>query len=184
MHSAAVAVSLAAILSASAASAIGPFPLESTVNAALASARAMPLSRPTGLSRKDYVALVADVVGHFQQFQDAQGRIIDPYMHEEIQYSTPCYAMGCFLLATEPLGATKPPPIESCAAALNASALELASGVCASNSCNFFTKPVMLALRLAKEHQLVPPATIAEIEASLRRIDPLKDYHGFQEGEA
>src|SRR4051812_19446793 len=50
--------------------------------------------KPTGLTRKDYLKLIAGEVDFWKQHQDEQGAIIDPYENAEKQYSTPAFALA------------------------------------------------------------------------------------------
>src|SRR5688572_5735701 len=52
----------------------------------------------TGVARGDYLKVIAGVVNYFRHFQTNDGRIIDPFQHKEIQYSTPCYAWAATAL--------------------------------------------------------------------------------------
>jgi len=49
--------------------------------------------RQTGLSGRDYLAVIDAQVAVFRKHQDAVGAIIDPIEKIEWQYSTPCYAL-------------------------------------------------------------------------------------------
>src|SRR5580693_6319646 len=68
-----------------------PFPLASVVAQARQTA-ASSKGIPSGLTREGYLKTCEGIVGFFQHFQTAEGRIIDPFMRKEVQYSTPCYA--------------------------------------------------------------------------------------------
>jgi hypothetical protein len=67
------------------ASSLSPFPLASVVNDARAYAAAKSLVNPTGLSRSDYLTTIHGIVSFFRPYQAANGSIVDPYAHEEIQ---------------------------------------------------------------------------------------------------
>src|SRR4051794_33660858 len=77
--------------------ALAPFPLKETVANAKRQLSAAEVS-PTGVKREDYLNVVAGIANFFHHFQAADGRIIDPFQHEEVQYSTPCYAWACAAL--------------------------------------------------------------------------------------
>ena len=65
---------------------IPPFPLQSVVEKAKdAVSKAAPV-QPTGLNETSYLETIAGIVHYFKQCQDSDGAIIDPYVHEEIQY--------------------------------------------------------------------------------------------------
>ena len=36
-------------------------------------------------------------------YQDLDGKIIDPFIQKEIQYSTPCYALSCAVILKKSL---------------------------------------------------------------------------------
>ncbi len=54
--------------------------------------------KQTGLTRNDYLPLVAGNVDFFKGFQNAAGAIIDPYEKRERQYSTPAFAQAAATL--------------------------------------------------------------------------------------
>src|SRR4051812_33097103 len=47
--------------------------------------------KPTGITRANYVPLIAANIDFFKKCQDATGAIIDPVSKGERQYSTPAY---------------------------------------------------------------------------------------------
>ncbi|HXG23986.1 MAG TPA: hypothetical protein VNJ09_05470, partial [Chthonomonadales bacterium] len=97
---------------------------------------------PTGLSRQDYRAIIQGIVDFFSHFQAEDGRILDPFEHREIQYSTPCYAWAATALLEEeePLNL-----LDSAARALECALEELVCGGAAGGHGDFFTFPVLLA---------------------------------------
>jgi hypothetical protein len=54
---------------------------------------------PTQFKRNDYLDVVAGQVNAMRQYQNAQGRIIDPVEKEERYFTTPCYAHSVAVLA-------------------------------------------------------------------------------------
>ena len=84
-----------------------PFPLADVVTQAFAAAAQRPAPVPSGITRRDYLLLIAGTVEAFVPAQSMDpaspnyGKIIDPYAGEEIQYSTPCFANAAALLLKE-----------------------------------------------------------------------------------
>ena len=97
----------------------------------------------TSVSRDSYLDMAESIVAYFRQHQQADGRILDPYVGREVQYSTPCYAWVSALLAGARGG--KADFLESASAALTASLHELITGTPADRHGDFFTIFVMLA---------------------------------------
>src|SRR5581483_8923394 len=66
-------------------------------------ARAKPPSgfQSTGMTRKDYLELIEGNVDFYKQHLNEQGAIIDPVKHEEIQYSTPSFALAAATLVAQ-----------------------------------------------------------------------------------
>jgi hypothetical protein len=100
----AIATAGIVFLAARAVSQETPFPLADIV----AEARQMAASFhtvPSGMGRADYLKTSEGIVVYFQHFQNPDGRIIDPFLRREVQYSTPCYAFFTFpcMLAYETL---------------------------------------------------------------------------------
>src|SRR5438105_2556039 len=57
--------------------------------------------KSTGMTRKDYLPLIAGNIDFWKHFQNKSGGIIDPYENAEKQYSTPAFALGAALLVAE-----------------------------------------------------------------------------------
>ena len=96
----------------------------------------------SGLGREDYLKTSEGIVLFFQHFQAADGRIIDPLLRREIQYSTPCYACAASALIS---GGRQTNLLDSAARALDVALEELSTGHAADNHTDFFTFPCMLA---------------------------------------
>lgn len=56
---------------------------------------------PTGLTRADYLPVIAGIVDFFRAYQNEAGAIIDPYTHAERQYSTPAFAAAAARLVRD-----------------------------------------------------------------------------------
>ncbi len=148
---------------------IPAFPLSAQVEAIKTSLKSLSCT-PTGLNKADYLSVVSGIVKHFRNFQGADGRIVDPYLHREIQYSTPCFAWAASALVlggqTNWLGPA--------ALALDASLEELATARCADNHGDFFTFPAMLAYEHLRDR--VDNDRRAQWEQWLRDLNPAKTY--------
>jgi hypothetical protein len=150
---------------------LDPFPLESVAQSAASIAGAIPLLSNTNYKNEDYLHTIDGVITYFKQFQDANGSIIDPYAHQEIQYATPTYAHGAALLVSTGYSTDY---FETAALALTSSLTQLSTATCASNHCNFFTFPSMMAYyRLAP---LANASLVAQWQDLLRLLDPAAAY--------
>jgi hypothetical protein len=130
------------VAAASIARALNPWPLEGTVGLARQNAEGLSLTRPTGLSRNSYLETINGIVGFFTQFQAANGSIIDPYAHEEIQYATPTYASATSLLVATGYNTSL---LETSALALDSALSQLSNGTAPQGHTNFFMFPIMMA---------------------------------------
>jgi hypothetical protein len=122
---------------------------------------------PTKLHREDYIHIVEGVVDYFHHFQAPDGRIIDPFVHREIQYSTPTYALAAAVLIES---GKRPDLLDSASRALDCAMYELASHSAADKVGDFFIVPVMLAYRYLDKR--VSPAVRSRWNGYLRTIDP------------
>lgn len=125
----------------------------------------------TVLSRNDYLAVGEGIVDSFRHFQDESGRIIDPFVHREVQYSTPCYAWAAAALVDS---GRRPDLVESAARALERALQELADGKPADYHGDFFTFPAMLAYEHLRGH--VASERRRQWEVLLRAIQPEHAY--------
>ena len=76
------------------------------------------------------------LVHYFYSCLDKQGRIIDPYMRRETQYSTPAFAAAAALLYRE---RKEKWMLEGASKALEASLNQMAQETCADGHSNFYT---------------------------------------------
>jgi hypothetical protein len=167
-----LAVVLAAMLflTERCAAAESAFPLGATV----AAGREVALSArvaPSGLDRNDYLATSEGIVAFFQHFQTPDGRILDPYLGREVQYSSPCYAWAAAALVTS---GRRTNLLDSAARALDISLEELSIGHAADNHGDFFTFPCMLAFEALRGR--VSNERRARWEDNLRAIAPERVY--------
>lgn len=144
-------------------------PVIRQVRTRLASAGAPRVA--SGISNRDYASIAYGIVQYFRHFQAPDGRIIDPFLHREYQYSTPTYAFAAATLA-DVAGVADLYP--SAARALDSSLFQLASGTPADRHGDFFIVPAMLAWERLQER--VDAATRARWEKYLRMIDPQIAY--------
>jgi hypothetical protein len=126
---------------------------------------------PSGLSRDDYLKTTQGIVEFFQHFQREDGRIIDPFMHKEVQYSTPCYAWAAAALV---MSGRDTNMIDSTVRALDISLEELSTGHAADGHSDFFTFPCMFAYEALRDR--VASERRATWETELRAIVPEKIY--------
>lgn len=148
-----------------------PFPLAPIVAQARRDASAAKVV-PSGLTREDYLKTSEGIVDFFQHFQTPEGRIIDPFLHREVQYSTPCYAWTATALV---VSGRRTNLFDSAARALDISLDELSSGHAADAHSDFFTFPCMLAYEALRDR--VAPERRAKWETDLRSIIPERIYH-------
>lgn len=147
------------------------YPLaEIVAQARLAAASNAPSA--TGLGRDDYLKTAAGIVSFFQHFQTPAGRIIDPYLHKEVQYSTPCYAWAAAALVKS---GRQTNLLESASRALDAALAELSTGHAADGHGDFFTFPCMFAYEALRDR--VAPGRRGLWEEDLRAIAPKLSYH-------
>lgn len=122
-------------------------PLAATIETFLANQKQVADFQPTGLSRDDYLEVIAGQVTTMSQYQDADGRIIDPHGKREKYYSTPCFAHAVAVLAHAgyPISEAL---LESGMRALDVSIRDLFENTPADRHGDFFTWPVTWAWHL------------------------------------
>ncbi|MDQ3440163.1 MAG: glycoside hydrolase family 88 protein, partial [Planctomycetota bacterium] len=125
----------------------------------------------TGLTRADYLKLIAGNVDFFKQHQDERGAIIDPYRKAEFQYSTPCYAYAAATLIAH---AKRDDLLESAAKAFDWAASQLAKGEGANGHEDFYTPSLARAYPLLKDR--VAPERAKKWADDLAGFDPYKVY--------
>lgn len=153
-----------------------PFPLAATV-AAMKTNLASANVESTRLKRSDYLATISGVVHYFHHFQAEDGSILDPFLHKEFQYSTPCYAWAATALV---VGAGETNLLDSAALALECALTELAENRPAMRHGDFFTFPVMFAYENLRGK--VPSERRKKWDSLLRQIDPTKCYSDILHG--
>ncbi len=146
------------------------FPFDSSVET-LRSTLSEKKVAATGLHREDYLDAIAGIVGFFRFFQTPDGRILDPFMRREVQYSTPCYAWAATALI---ISGRQPDLLSSASAALECSLEQLATAQAADRHGDFFTFPAMLAYEHLRERVLAQRRQ--RWEQLLQAIDPYRAY--------
>jgi hypothetical protein len=126
---------------------------------------------PTGLTRGDYLKLVAGNVDFWKRHQNGDGAIIDPYRKEEFQYSTPCFAVAAAALVEY---SGRKDLLEPAAKAMDWATLRLSQRKGASAHEDFYPPPLAHALPLLKGK--VDAARFAKWEENLRSFDPARTY--------
>lgn len=125
----------------------------------------------TALNRRDYLKAISGMVDYFRHFQAEDGRIKDPYLRREIQYSTPCYAWAAAALV---VGNRQTNLLDSAARALENALQQLADATPCDRHGDFFTVPCMFAYENLKG--LVPPERRKKWETLLTAMDPQRCY--------
>ena len=127
--------------------------------------------RPAGVTRDQYLRLIAGIVGFFAPHQDAAGAIIDPYEHAEKQYSTPAFALAGAALRS---AGRESVPLPAVVRAMTFACATLADGKAADGHADFYTVLLLHADRLLAP--LVPESTATAWCRDLARIVPEKIY--------
>ncbi|TWT80257.1 Unsaturated rhamnogalacturonyl hydrolase YesR [Planctomycetes bacterium CA13] len=102
---------------------------------------------PTNLTRKDYLDVIAGQVLVMRQYQDDDGRIIDPVEGVEKYFTTPCYAHSVAVLAKAGYPIAND-VVESGMKALDVALDDMANAKAAGGHGDFFTWPIVLAFEL------------------------------------
>jgi hypothetical protein len=126
---------------------------------------------PSGVTRDEYLRLIAGIVEFFARHQDARGAIVDPYERAEKQYSTPAFALAGGVLGAAGRGTSLLPGVTR---AMAFACVSLADGKAADAHADFYTVLLMHADRLLAP--LVPASTSAAWRRDLARIVPEKIY--------
>jgi hypothetical protein len=154
-------------------------PLRAKIGAFLKRQDAFGGFRPSGLARADYLRVIEGQVRAMRGYQNAAGRIVDPVHKAEFAFATPCYAHAVAALAAggriEDTGL-----LESGMRAMDAAVADMAAGAAPDNHGDFFTYPVLLALRLYEPR--VPAARSAGWRKSIAQLEPGKFYKANKPG--
>jgi hypothetical protein len=137
----------------------------------------LQLFRSTGLTRADYLTLIAGEVDFWKTQQNpTTGAIIDPYRGGEFQYSTPAFAHAAAALVAY---AGREDLIEAAALALDWSARTLSARKAASGHEDFFAPMIAHSIRLLKP--FVPAERAAAWEYDIWYFEPFLVYR-YQPG--
>jgi hypothetical protein len=127
--------------------------------------------KPTGLTRADYLPLIAGNVDFFKGYQRADGAILDPVSRQEVQYSTPAFAAAAGVLVQE---AGRKELLEPAAKALTCSLTALLAKKTANNHSDFYIPLIMQAYGVLKDQ--VSDEVRAGWEKQLQGVNPRTMY--------
>jgi hypothetical protein len=127
--------------------------------------------QPSGLTREDYLTLIASEVDFWKTKQNANGGIVDPYLGTEFQYSTPAYALSA---ATLVVYGGRTDLLETAALALDWTTMRLSLRLAASGHEDFYAPMHAHAIRLLKP--LVSPERSAAWENYTLTFEPYLVY--------
>jgi len=133
--------------------------------------------RPTGISRDDYLRLMAANIDFFTQYQNAAGAVIDPVSKGERQYSTPAFAAAAGLLVKE---AAREDLLDPACRAMSCALTALVEKRAADGHSDFYIPLLVHAYRFLKP--LVPEAQAQRWAAQFRQIDPKAIYRADLRG--
>lgn len=125
----------------------------------------------SGVTKANYLKLIAANVDYFKQFQNDAGAIIDPFQKREIQYSTPAFALAGGLLAAQ---GNRADLLEPAIRALSCSITALVQRKAAESHPDFYIPLIMRAYGVLKD--AAPAETRKAWETQLRSITPEKIY--------
>jgi len=163
---------LAAIIAASLIS-TEEHPLQPKIDRVLATKQEI---QPTGLTRADYLKVVAGQVRALRKYQTPDGNLPDP-VNPRTQFSAPCYAHSVATLATSGVD-TDPQLLESGMRAMDFSLNVLTQGLSfPTGHQDFYIYPVMLALE--QFEKVAPKERLAGWRKQLAAVDPKKTYHAY-----
>ncbi len=124
----------------------------------------------TGLTRADYLRLIASEIDFWKTKQNSSGALIDPYANSEIQYSTPAFAQAAGVLVAY---AGRTDLIEPAAKAMDWATARLKIRAAAGGHEDFY--PPMLAHGLMLLKPYVTASRSATWESNLN-YDPYAIY--------
>lgn len=164
---------LGAVIAASLISAT-EHPLQPQINQVLQSQKRVADFTPTGLTRADYLKVVAGQVRALRPCQKANGDLPDP-VDGRTQFSPPCYAHAVATLAASGFD-RDPQLLESGMRAMDFCADSLAKGRKAfpDQHPDFYTYPAMLALE--EFEKIAPAARLETWRKQLAMLNPKTTY--------
>ncbi len=132
---------------------------------------------PTGMTRKDYLPLIAGNVDWWKHFQNEAGEIVDPYEYQERQYSTPAFALAAALLVQE---AGRADLLEPAQRAFSRSIEELVTKTTADAHADFYIPMLVHARRILRDK--VPADVAAKWDRQFISIVPENVYSDTKGG--
>jgi hypothetical protein len=130
--------------------------------------------QPTGLTKKDYLKLIAGNVDFWKQHLNENGAIIDPYEKDaktgaglEKQYSTPAFASAAALLIKE---AGRDDLLDPACRAFNFALTALVNKTTANQHADFYIPMLVHAYRIL--HDRAPKEQAARWERMMKSIVP------------
>ena len=127
--------------------------------------------KPTGVTRADYLKLIAGNVDFFVKCQDGSGAIVDPVSKGERQYSTPAFAAAAGVLVEH---AGRKDLLGPATKALTHALDALLAKNAADNHPDFFIPMLVHAYRSLKD--AVPAGQAQAWAAKFKKLDPEKAY--------
>ena len=134
--------------------------------------------QPTGLTKKDYLKLIAGNVDFWKQHLSQAGAILDPHEKDEKtganlekQYSTPAFASAAALLVKE---AGRDDLLEPASRAFEFALAALVNKTTANRHPDFYIPMLVHAYRIL--HERVPQDRAAKWQRMMKQIDPLEHY--------
>jgi len=121
--------------------------------------------------KNDYIETIESMVTYFSSYMDEEGRIIDPYVHRETQYSTPAFAAAAAMLY---IVRKEEWMLENASKALSASLKQMVGESCADDHSNFYTTMVTFAYLKLKPYVL--ESIVNEWSDLFSRINPSSLY--------
>ncbi len=159
-----------------AADAIEKHPLHEQLNRIFKSP--VPTSfKETGVSRNDYLKLIAGNVDFFIKCQNDLGAIIDPVSKGERQYSTPAFALSAAILVKE---SGRNDLLEPSIRAMSFALKSLVDKTPADKHADFYIPMLVHAHRILKE--IAPKGKVSEWETLFKQIDPETMYRADLKG--
>ena len=125
-------------------------PLSEEINRVLSINKNPEGYTPTRLDKNDYLKVIDGQTHAMMQYQDDDGRIIDPVDNIEKYYSTPCYAHSVAALLASKYIKKNDPLAESGMKALDISLTDMVNATVNGDHGDFYTWPVMFAYELYK----------------------------------
>lgn len=123
--------------------------------------------KPTGLTRNDYLKLIAGNVDFWKQHQNPDGAIIDPYEKAERQYSTPAFALSAAMLVRE---AKRDDLLDPSVRAFSFSLTALLNKTTANQHADFYIPMLVHAYRILKTR--VPADVSLKWDEQMKAIVP------------